>query len=275
MSIRSSEDLAALLHIGSIVARSLKLIAERVKPGVKTRDLDAYAGELLKREGARCAPKVEYGFPGDICISVNDEGVHGIPGERAIREGDVVKLDLTAEKDGYVADAAVTVNVPPVGDQSRRMAECVRSRIRSRHGTGASGCSHQPDGWRDQSGSARGGIHDVDAVDRTRRRQKDARRSHDSEFLRSVFTRTFEGGFGHRGRADHLIGSQPHLHASRRLDHSHRRPAQRGALRAHHHRYLWRTDFCHGGVNRKSGRSGHNEHVKRDIRFLRRTVIDR
>jgi methionyl aminopeptidase len=126
MSIRSSEDLAALLHIGSIVGRSLRLITEHVKPGVKTRDLDAYAGELLKQEGARCAPKVEYGFPGDICISVNDEAVHGIPGERAIREGDVVKLDLTAEKDGYVADAAVTVNVPPVGDQNRRMAECVR-----------------------------------------------------------------------------------------------------------------------------------------------------
>src|SRR5215831_12449080 len=104
MSIRSSEDLAALLHIGSIVGRSLKLIAEHVKPGVKTRDLDAYAGELLKRAGARCAPKVEYGFPGDICISVNDEAVHGIPGERSIREGYLFNLASTAEKDGYVAD---------------------------------------------------------------------------------------------------------------------------------------------------------------------------
>lgn len=126
MSIRSSDDLAALLHIGRIVGQSLKLVAGQVKPGVKTSELNAYTAELLKRDGARAAPKIEYGFPGDICISVNEEAVHGVPGDRVIREGDVVKLDLTAEKNGYVADAAVTVTVPPVADQSRRIAECVR-----------------------------------------------------------------------------------------------------------------------------------------------------
>jgi methionyl aminopeptidase len=65
-----------------------------------------------------------YGFPGAVCISINDEALHGIPGERALAAGDLVKLDLVAEKDGYLADAAVTVAVPPVAETARRLAQC-------------------------------------------------------------------------------------------------------------------------------------------------------
>ena len=68
-----------------------------------------------------------YGFPGDVLISVNDEVVHGIPGARVIEPGDLVKLDVTVEKDGYMADAAVTVAVPPAPERARRLADCARA----------------------------------------------------------------------------------------------------------------------------------------------------
>lgn len=71
-----------------------------------------------------------YGFPGEICISVNEEAVHGIPGDRKIEAGDLVKLDVTFEKNGYMADAAVTVPVEPVSDEARRLALCAERAFR-------------------------------------------------------------------------------------------------------------------------------------------------
>jgi methionyl aminopeptidase len=82
---------------------------------------------VLAANGARHAPRLDYNFPGDSCISVNDEAVHGIPGPRVVRAGDLVKLDVVAEKDGYFADAAITVPVPPVTDEKRRLAACARA----------------------------------------------------------------------------------------------------------------------------------------------------
>lgn len=76
---------------------------------------------------SRHAPRHFYGFPGDSCISVNDEAVHGIPGSRVLQAGDLVKLDVVAEKDGYMADAAITVGVPPVSDVDRRLMACARA----------------------------------------------------------------------------------------------------------------------------------------------------
>ena len=71
-----------------------------------------------------------YGFPGSICISLNDEIVHGVPGERVVCRGDLVKLDLTIEKDGFMADAAITVLVPPVSDDARRLVRCAERAFR-------------------------------------------------------------------------------------------------------------------------------------------------
>ena len=82
------------------------------RAGITTAELDRVAAETLAGFGARSAPQIEFGFPGVACISVNDEVVHGIPGPRVLRPGDMVKLDVTAELDGYVADAAVTVVLP-------------------------------------------------------------------------------------------------------------------------------------------------------------------
>jgi methionyl aminopeptidase len=124
MSIETDEQLQALQAIGRIVARTLREMAGQVRPGITTAELDAIGANLLAAEDARSAPPIVYGFPGAVCISVNDEIVHGIPGPRRVAPGDLVKLDLTAEKDGYMADAAITVAVPPAADAALRLAAC-------------------------------------------------------------------------------------------------------------------------------------------------------
>jgi methionyl aminopeptidase len=86
---------------------------------VTTRQLDEVAADVFARRGARSGPQLDYDFPGTTCISVNEEAVHGIPSRRRLREGDLVKLDVTAELDGYYADACVSV---PVGRVPKRVA---------------------------------------------------------------------------------------------------------------------------------------------------------
>ena len=109
MSIGSPRDLKELRRVGRVVARALAEMRRAARPGITTAALDAVGAAVLARHGARSAPAVEYGFPGCACISVGDEVAHGVPGARVLRPGDVVKLDVTAELGGYVADAAVTV----------------------------------------------------------------------------------------------------------------------------------------------------------------------
>jgi methionyl aminopeptidase len=130
MSITSEEELRELREVGRIVGRVLKELSAQVKPGVTTKQLDDMAAAIFKQTGARSAPIMVYDFPGAICISVNDEIVHGIPGPRVIREGDLVKLDVTAEKNGLMADAAVTVPVAPASDDARRLARCAERAFR-------------------------------------------------------------------------------------------------------------------------------------------------
>jgi methionyl aminopeptidase len=92
-----------------------------VHPGVTTLELDELAGRVFARHGARSAPKLVYDAPCEIFISVNDEAVHGVPGRRRLRRGDLVKLDVTAELDGFYADACVTVPVGPVAPRAARL----------------------------------------------------------------------------------------------------------------------------------------------------------
>lgn len=112
MSIDSLTDLKGLRRAGLVVASTLDLLRSHVRPGITTGELDAIALEYLRRQGARSAPQLAYDFPGATCISVNEQAVHGIPGQRVLKDGDLVTLDVTVELDGYYADAAVTV---PVG----------------------------------------------------------------------------------------------------------------------------------------------------------------
>jgi methionyl aminopeptidase len=124
MSIETPADWDGLLRAASIARWTLDLLVSLVKPGVTTGELDAAAAELFARHGARSAPALIYGFPKTVLISINDEIVHGIPGARRIAAGDLVKLDVTVEKAGYVADAARTVVVEPASAAAHRVADC-------------------------------------------------------------------------------------------------------------------------------------------------------
>ncbi len=130
MSIETAAQLEKMQAIGAIVGRTLRALAGMVRPGVTTAELSESGAKLLAQQGARSSPPMVYGFPAAVCISVNDEVVHGVPGERVIQRGDLVKLDLTAEKDGFHADAAVSVNVPPVTDTGQKLASCAEQAFR-------------------------------------------------------------------------------------------------------------------------------------------------
>src|SRR6202451_1805694 len=124
MSITTAEQFEKLRACGVIVAKALRAMAAEVRPGVTTGELSEIGSKTLAAHGARASPPMVYGFPGDVCISVNDEVVHGIPGNRVIQPGDLVKLDLTAEKDGYHTDSAVTIEVPPFSRQVHDLVHC-------------------------------------------------------------------------------------------------------------------------------------------------------
>jgi len=126
MSITCPEELAALRAAGAIVRRMLEAMKLAVRPGVETAELDEVGAGVMREHGARSAPQLVYKFPGVNCISLNDEAVHGVPGKRALREGDLVKLDVTIEKDGFMADAAETVAVGKISEQSEQLVACAQ-----------------------------------------------------------------------------------------------------------------------------------------------------
>jgi methionyl aminopeptidase len=130
MSITSSEQLEKLKACGRIVAQALRVMAAAVRPGVTTAELAAIGSRVLAENGARSSPPLVYGFPGDVCISVNDEVVHGVPGSRVLEPGDLVKLDLTAEKDGYHTDSAITVQAPPASRIPSELSRCAERAFR-------------------------------------------------------------------------------------------------------------------------------------------------
>ena len=113
-------------RVGRLVALALQEMRQAARPGMTTAELDAVGADFLLRHGARSAPQLAYRFPGFTCISVNEQAVHGVPGARRLEPGDVVKIDVTAELDGYIADAAVTVLLPPASSRARRLRDCAR-----------------------------------------------------------------------------------------------------------------------------------------------------
>jgi methionyl aminopeptidase len=130
MSINSSEQLEKLRACGRIVAKALRAMAKEVRPGVTTAELCEIGSRVLAAHGARSSPPMVYDFPSDVCISVNDEVVHGIPSDRVLQPGDLVKLDLTAEKDGFHTDSAVSIEVSPGSPKTRELTHCAERAFR-------------------------------------------------------------------------------------------------------------------------------------------------
>jgi len=127
MSIESHTDWEGLRAAARVARLTLDALAKQVQPGVTTGELDETAAQLFAAHSARSAPAFTYGFPRTVLISVNDEIVHGIPGARRIAVGDIVKLDVTVEKDGYIADAARSVVVTPASAVAHDLAACARA----------------------------------------------------------------------------------------------------------------------------------------------------
>lgn len=129
MSIDSPEQLAGLRRAGALVAKTLRVLRDAVAPGVSTAQLDAVAAGVFAAHGARSGPILTYGYPGAICVSVDEEVVHGVPGGRVLRAGEIVSLDVAAELDGYHADAAITVPVGIVDPLRQRLMEAARAAL--------------------------------------------------------------------------------------------------------------------------------------------------
>src|SRR5665213_86090 len=139
MSADTPEELAALKAAGRVVADVLREMERAVKPGVTTAELDAIGAAVFARAGARSGPQLDYDFPGVNCISVNDEAVHGIPGPRRLLDGDLVKLDVTAELDGFYADACVSVHVGRANAEASKLAQTARIALAEAMGAARAG----------------------------------------------------------------------------------------------------------------------------------------
>jgi methionyl aminopeptidase len=129
MSVESLEQLRGLRRAGRVVAETLRVLRSAVAPGVSTAELDRLAGETFARHGARSGPILTYDYPGFVCISVEDEVVHGVPGPRILRPGELVTLDVAAEVAGYHADAAITVPVGSVDGPRHRLMAATRAAL--------------------------------------------------------------------------------------------------------------------------------------------------
>jgi methionyl aminopeptidase len=130
MVIRKSlNELEKMRRAGLIVAETLRDLRKMVEPGVTTRQLDAYAEQKIRSADAYPTFKGYRGFPGSICASVNDEVVHGIPSERKLREGDIVKIDCGATLDSYIGDAAITIPVGEVSPEIEKLMQVTRDSL--------------------------------------------------------------------------------------------------------------------------------------------------
>jgi methionyl aminopeptidase len=131
IEIKSEKEIATMRQAGRIVGDILNILSERIKPGMKTKELDIIAESELKKRGAESSFKGYRGFPATICVSVNEQIVHGIPGDRVIKEGDIVSMDFGAIYDGLQGDAAVTVPVGEVSPEARHLIEATRGALAS------------------------------------------------------------------------------------------------------------------------------------------------
>jgi methionyl aminopeptidase len=121
--IKSEEEIAIMREAGRIVAAVLEILAAEVRPGLRTKRLDTIVRDEFKRRNVIPTFLGYLGYPARVCVSVNDEVVHGIPGSRILEEGDIVSIDLGATHRGFVADSAVTVGVGQINPENKRFVD--------------------------------------------------------------------------------------------------------------------------------------------------------
>jgi methionyl aminopeptidase len=127
--IKSEEEIATIREAGRIVGQVLQILAREIRPGLKGKRLDGIVRREFAARGVTPTFLGYQGYPASVCVSLNDEVVHGIPDERELREGDIVSLDLGATYKGFVGDAAITVGVGRVSDEAGRLMRVTESAL--------------------------------------------------------------------------------------------------------------------------------------------------
>jgi len=127
--IKKPDELAAMRISGNKTATILHKVASQVAPGVTTKELDEYAAELAQQAEGRCAFYGYHGFSGHICSSVNEEVVHGVPGRRVIRNGDIVSIDFGLVYGGFVGDTATTVAAGEIDPEWQRLLDATKASL--------------------------------------------------------------------------------------------------------------------------------------------------
>jgi methionyl aminopeptidase len=130
INLKTDKEIEIIRANGRILAKTLELLREKIKPGVRTKELDRLAEDFIRSRGAYPAFKGYRGFPASICISIDNEVVHGIPGERMIEEGQLVSVDIGVFKDNYYADGAFTLAVGPVSHQAQRLIQITQEALK-------------------------------------------------------------------------------------------------------------------------------------------------
>ncbi|MFB3120380.1 MAG: type I methionyl aminopeptidase [Stenotrophomonas maltophilia] len=130
ITIKSEKELASMAVAGGIVGEVLTLLKRSVEPGITTKELDSIAYKEITRQGATPTFKGYLGFPSSICTSVNEEIVHGIPGKRVLKEGDIIKMDVGATIEGFIGDAAVSVAVGRVSQEAIDLMDATRESLK-------------------------------------------------------------------------------------------------------------------------------------------------
>lgn len=126
VTIKSKTEVEYMKEAGRVTGEALKLLESLVKPGITTLELDQAAEKFIRSQGCTPSFKGYGGFPGSVCISINDEVIHGIPGKRILREGDIVSFDVGACYKGYNGDAARTFGVGKISDEAQRLIDVTK-----------------------------------------------------------------------------------------------------------------------------------------------------
>ena len=128
--LKTRREIELMREAGRIAATALKVAGEAVRPGVSTLEIDTIARKYIESQGARPNFLGLYGFPATACISINNEVIHGIPAkDRILKEGDIVSIDLGAEKNGYHGDNAATFAVGTISDEAQRLIDTTRESL--------------------------------------------------------------------------------------------------------------------------------------------------
>ena len=127
--IKSKREIGLMKKVGQIVAETHALLAEKIKPGITTQEIDRIAEEYILKCGAKPAFKGYQGFPATVCIAINKQVVHGIPEDRKLEEGDIIGLDLGAYKHGYYGDAARTLPVGNVSSEAKKLMKVTQESL--------------------------------------------------------------------------------------------------------------------------------------------------